>query len=123
MFRNGNKSPSSDISQITLHTAFLSWWFQLITQVILPLGGVKFHTEGLRKRTHVDELDLPDLLHQLHGGVAVDEERLGVVSQLQRLQPLRHRRGVISIVTHRPHLREKDAGQMSCVNKVLPLSF
>lgn len=41
-------------------------------------------------RTYVDELDLPDLLDQLHGGVAVDEERFGVVSQLQRLQPFGH---------------------------------
>lgn len=55
--------------------------------------------------THVDELDLPDLLHQLHGGVAVDEEGLGVVSQLQRLQPLCHRRGVVAVVADGPHLR------------------
>lgn len=64
------------------------------------------------KGTHVDELDLPDLLHQLHGGVAVDEEGLGVVSQLQRLQPLRHRRGVVAVVADRPHLQEGDVGQM-----------
>lgn len=66
---------------------------------------------GMGKRTHVDELDLPDLLHQLHGGVAVDEEGLGVVSELQRLQPLRHRSGVIAIVTDRSHLQERHAGQ------------
>lgn len=59
------------------------------------------------KRTHVDKLDLPDLLHQLHGGITIDEEGLGVVSKLQRLQPLRHRRGIIAIVTDRPHLREE----------------
>lgn len=33
--------------------------------------------------TYIDELNLPDLLHQFHGGVAIDEERLGVVSQLE----------------------------------------
>jgi len=54
--------------------------------------------------THVDELDLPDLLHQLHGRVAVDEERLGVVAELQRLQPLGHRRGVVAIVADGSHL-------------------
>lgn len=71
---------------------------------------------GMRKRTHIDELDFPDLLHQLHGGVAIDEEGLGVVSQLQRLQPLRHRRGVIAIITDRPHLQERDAGQRCLVS-------
>lgn len=54
--------------------------------------------------THVDELDLPDLLDQLHGGVAVDEEGLGVVAQLQRLQPLGHRRRVVAVVADGPHL-------------------
>lgn len=76
------------------------------------------HTERseLEKRTHVDELDLPDLLHQLHGGVAIDEEGLGVVSQLQRLQPLRHRRGIVAIVADWPHLQEGDAGQLCLCN-------
>lgn len=55
--------------------------------------------------TYIDELDLPDLLDQLHGGVAVDEEGLGVVAELQRLQPLGHRRGVVAVVADRPHLR------------------
>lgn len=63
---------------------------------------------GMGKSTHVDEFDLPDLLHQLHGGIAIDEEGLGVVSELQRLQPLRHRRGVIAIVTDWPHLQERE---------------
>lgn len=54
--------------------------------------------------TYIDELDLPDLLDQLHGGVAVDEEGLGVVAELQRLQPLGHRRGVVAVVADRPHL-------------------
>lgn len=54
--------------------------------------------------THIDELDLPDLFDQLHGGVTVDEEGLGVVAELQRLQPLCHRRGVVAIVTDRSHL-------------------
>lgn len=58
--------------------------------------------------TYIDELDLPDLLDQLHGGVAVDEEGLGVVAELQRLQPLGHRRGVVAVVADGPHLR---AGQ------------
>lgn len=55
--------------------------------------------------TYIDKLDLPDLLDQLHGGVAVDEEGLGVVAELQRLQPLGHRRGVVAVVADRPHLR------------------
>lgn len=55
--------------------------------------------------TYIDELNLPDLLDQLHGGVAVDEEGLGVVAELQRLQPLGHRRGVVAVVADRPHLR------------------
>ena len=57
--------------------------------------------------TYIDELDLPDLLHQLHGGVAVDEEGLGVVAELQRLQPLGHRRGVVAIVANRSHLQDR----------------
>lgn len=76
--------------------------------------------------THVDELDLPDLLDQLHGGVAVDEEGLGVVAQLQRLQPLGHRRRVVAVVADGPHLRaaeeeeggreEKESGELQgCV--------
>lgn len=77
------------------------------------MAGSALHPDYLSHRgvrngeraTHVDELDLPDLLHQLHGGVAVDEEGLGVVSQLQRLQPLRHRRGVVAVVADGPHLR------------------
>lgn len=56
--------------------------------------------------TYINELDLPDLLDQLHGRVAVDEEGLGVVAELQRLQPLGHRRGVVAVVADRPHLRE-----------------
>lgn len=72
------------------------------------------------KRTHVDELDLPDLLHQLHGGVAVDEEGLGVVSQLQRLQPLRHGRGIVAVVADRPHLqggrRRSAVSLLRCLN-------
>lgn len=55
--------------------------------------------------TYIDELDLPDLLDQLHGGVAVDEEGLGVVAQFQRLQPLGHRRRVVAVVADGPHLR------------------
>lgn len=61
--------------------------------------------------TYIDELDLPDLLDQLHGGVTVDEERLGVVAELQRLQPLCHRRGVVAIVTNGPHLRYRQEGE------------
>lgn len=60
--------------------------------------------------TYVDELDLPDLLDQLHGGVAVDEEGLGVVAQLQRLQPLGHRRGVVAVVADGPYLRAAGGG-------------
>ncbi len=41
--------------------------------------------EGSKNKdvTYIDELDLPDLLDQLHGGVTVDEEGLGVVAKLQ----------------------------------------
>lgn len=60
--------------------------------------------------TYIDELDLPDLLDQLHGGVAVDEEGLGVVAELQRLQPLGHRRGVVAVVADGPHLRGAGGG-------------
>lgn len=34
-------------------------------------------------QTHVDELNLPDLFDQLHGGVTIDEKRLCVVAELQ----------------------------------------
>lgn len=54
--------------------------------------------------TYIDQLNLPDLFDQLHGRVAVDEERLCVVAELQRLQPLGHWRGVVAIVAHRSHL-------------------
>lgn len=64
-----------------------------------------FTLETREHVTYVDELDLPDLLDQLHGGVAVDEEGLGVVAQLQRLQPLSHRRRVVAVVADGPHLR------------------
>ncbi|KAF3859251.1 hypothetical protein F7725_021650 [Dissostichus mawsoni] len=50
--------------------------------------------EGKQEDSHLYN----NLLHQLHGGVAVDEEGLGVVAELQRLQPLGHRRGVVAIV-------------------------
>lgn len=61
--------------------------------------------------TYIDELDLPDLLDQLHGCVTVDEEGLGVVAELQRLQPLCHRRGVVAIVTDGPHLWHREQGE------------
>lgn len=63
--------------------------------------------------TYIDELDLPDLLDQLHGGVTVNEERLGVVAELQRLQPLCHRRGVVAIVTDRSHLYRQEEEKFS----------
>lgn len=37
---------------------------------------------GRGEMTYIDELDLPDLLDQLHGSVTVDEEGLGVVAEL-----------------------------------------
>ena len=74
--------------------------------------------------THIDELDLPDLLDQLHGGVAVDEEGLGVVAELQRLEPLGHRRRVVAIVTDGSHLqhRERSDLQSSVFTFVMALS-
>lgn len=54
--------------------------------------------------TYIDQLNLPDLFDQLHGGVTVDEERLGVVAKLQRLQPLCHWRGIVAVVANGPHL-------------------
>lgn len=69
-----------------------------------------FTLEKREDVTYVDELNLPDLLDQLHGGVAVDEEGLGVVAQLQRLQPLGHRRGVVAVVADGPHLRVAGEG-------------
>ena len=63
-----------------------------------------------KQQTHVDEFNLPDLLDQLHGGVAIDEEGLGVVSQFQGLQPLRYRRGVVPVIAHGTHL-QREKGQ------------
>lgn len=47
------------------------------------LCNVRYHREVvIGKITHIDKLDLPDFLHQLHGCVAINEEGLGVVSEL-----------------------------------------
>lgn len=65
--------------------------------LFLPLVSIKAKYLRLRMffslrdiSTYINQLNLPDLLDQFHGGVTIDQEGLGVIAELQRLQPLSH---------------------------------
>lgn len=101
------------IRYIRIHRQYFGLFMGFVGNKINRISSSGLHVEvGSENNyvTYIDELDLPDLLDQLHGGVTVDEERLGVVAELQRLQPLRHRCGVVAIVTDRSHLQYRQEG-------------
>lgn len=64
-----------------------------------PAGG-----PGPGCTAHVDELQLPEVLHGVHGAVATGQERVDVVLQPQGVQPGGHRWGAVPVTAQSLHL-------------------
>lgn len=57
-----------------------------------------------RGRTHIDKLQLPEVLHSVDGAVAAGQEGVHVVLQPQGVQPGGHRQGAAPVAAQGLHL-------------------
>lgn len=57
---------------------------------------------------HIDELQLPKVLHRVDGAVATGQERVDVVLQPQGVQPGGHRWGAVPVTAQSLHLWGKE---------------
>lgn len=62
--------------------------------------------------THVDELQLPEVLHSVDGAVATGQERVDILLQPQRVQPGGHGEGADPVIAKGLHL-QCEAGTVS----------
>lgn len=57
------------------------------------------------RATYIDKFNLPDFFQQVHRCVAIDEKGFGVVPQLDGIQPLSDRGGMVAIMANGSHLQ------------------